>query len=219
MGPYTCCRSSGNERKLALNRRKYKTKGRKLKMSIRNPEKLKEVLSDPKRLARAFSRHTYGMLAWVDLFGSKLKSIKDIETKIVATQIIADNAKHAKLFSDRARELGERSETYRPPDIGQRIYDILEEYQDPFDDFAYAWGSLIHFSSLLKIYHSVADPKSRAVIEEVQGDINEHLYFLEKYFKTNTDTPEKKRRAEEVKAIADKVYADREDEEIKWYTS
>ncbi len=30
-------------------------------MSIRNPKGLKEILSDPNRLARAFSRHTYGM--------------------------------------------------------------------------------------------------------------------------------------------------------------
>ena len=191
----------------------------KTELSIRNPEKLKEVLSDPKRLARAFSRHTYGMLAWVDLFGGKLKNIKSMEMKLVVARIIADNARHAKLFSDRAKELGETPETYRPPNIGQRIYDILEEYQDPFDDFAYAWGSLIHFSSLLAIYHSVADSKSRTVIEEVQKDVEEHLGLLEKYFEANADTPEKKNRAEEIKMIADKIYSDREDEEIKWYAS
>ncbi|MEE9213900.1 MAG: hypothetical protein V3U54_03770 [Thermodesulfobacteriota bacterium] len=39
-------------------------------MSIGNPEELRNVLSDPKRHAKAFSRHTYGMLAWVDLFGA-----------------------------------------------------------------------------------------------------------------------------------------------------
>jgi rubrerythrin len=188
-------------------------------LSIHNPERLKEVLSDPKRLARAFSRHTYGMLAWVDLFGSKLKSIKDIETKLIVTRIIADNAKHAKLFSDRARELGEKPESYIPPEIGHRIYDILEGYQDPFDDFAYAWGSLIHFSSLLDIYHDVSDSKSRAVIEEVQRDVAEHLRLLERYFEANADTPEKRRRVEEVKTVADRIYADREDEEIKWYAS
>jgi len=66
-------------------------------MSIRNPEQLKEVLSDPRRLAKAFSRHSYGMLAWVDLFGDKLKSIKDLDNKLVVTKVIADNAKHAKL--------------------------------------------------------------------------------------------------------------------------
>lgn len=188
-------------------------------MSIRNPEKLKEVLSDPKRLAKAFSRHAFGMLAWVDLFGGKLKTIKNLEMKLVAARVIADNAKHAKLFSDRARELGERPETYKPPQIGQRIYDILEEYQDSFDEFAYAWGSLIHFSALLDIYHSVADSKSRAIVQEVQRDVKEHLRLLEKYFKSNSDTPEKKRRAEEVKMVAGQIYADREDEEIKWYAS
>jgi len=188
-------------------------------MSIRNPERLKEVLSDLKRLARAFSRHTYGMLAWVDLFGGKLKSIKDIETKLFVARIIADNAKHAKLFSDRARELGEKPEAYKPPQIGQRVYDILEEYQEPFDDFAYAWGSLIHFSSLLDIYHSVSDSRSRAVIEEVQRDVGEHLRLLERYFEINANTYEKKKRAEAVKMVADEIYTDREDEEIKWYAS
>ncbi len=188
-------------------------------MSIRNPEKLKGVLSDPKRLARAFSRHTYGMIAWVDLFGGKLKSFRNLETKLVVSRIIADNAKHAKLFRDRAKELGEKPETYRPPKIGQKIYDILEAYQDPFDDFAYAWGSLIHFSSLLDIYHRVADSKSRGVVEEVQRDVKEHLRLLEKYFEANADTPEREKRAEEVKMAADRIYTDREDEEIKWYAS
>ncbi len=188
-------------------------------MSIRDPEKLKEVLSDPKRLAKAFSRHAYGMLAWVDLFGEKLKSINNLEMKIVAARVIADNARHAKLFSDRARELGETPETYKPPEIGQKIYDILETYDSTFDNFAYAWGSLIHFSSLLELYHIVADPRSRLVIEEVQGDVGEHLKSLEKYFEVNVDTPEKKKRLEEVKAVADKIYANREDVEIKWYAA
>ena len=188
-------------------------------MSIHNPEKLKEVLSDPKRLARAFSRHTYGMLAWVDLFGSKLKSVKDLEMKLVVARIIADNAKHAKLFSDRAKELRGKPEAYKPPQIGQRIYDILEAYEDPFDDFAYAWGSLIHFSSLLDIYESVADSKSREVIKEVQKDVREHLKILEKYFEINANSPEKRKRAEEIKMVADRIYTDREDEEIRWYAS
>jgi len=188
-------------------------------LSIGNLEKLREVLSDPKRLARAFSRHTYGMLAWVDLFGGKLKSIKNLEMKIAATRIIADNAKHAKLFSDRAKELGESPETYKPPEIGQRIYDILESYNDPFDEFAYAWGSLLHFSSLLEIYHSVADSKSRGVIEEVQKDVKEHLKMLEKYFEVNAMTSERKERADEIKMIADKIYTDREDVELNFYAA
>jgi len=188
-------------------------------LTIRNPEKLREVLSDPKRLARAFSRHTYGMLAWVDLFGGKLKSIKNLEMKIAATRIIADNAKHAKLLSDRAKELGESPETYKPPEIGQRIYDILEGYNDPFDNFAYAWGSLIHFEQLLGLYHSVADKDSRVVVEEVQGDVKGHLKMLEKYFEVNAKTSERKERAEEIKMIADKIYTDREEVELKFYAA
>jgi rubrerythrin len=188
-------------------------------VSIRNPERLREVLSNPKGLARAFSRHTYGMLSWVDLFGMKLKSIKGIEMKLITSRIIADNAKHAKLFSERARELGENPEKYKPPQIGQKIYDILESYTDPIDEFAYAWGSLIHFSALLEIYRSVADPRSREIIEEIQRDVKEHLTILERYFEKELLTPERQKRAEEVKMIADKIYSDREDEEITWYAA
>jgi bacterioferritin (cytochrome b1) len=188
-------------------------------MSIRNPERLREVLSNPRGLARAFSRHAYGMLSWVDLFGAKLKSIKGIEIKLITARIITDNAKHAKLFSERARELGENPEKYKPLQIGQKIYDILESYNDPIDEFAYAWGSLIHFSALLDLYHSVADPKSREIIEEVQRDITEHLTILENYFEKELLTPGRQKRAEEIKMMADKIYTDREDEEIKWYAA
>jgi len=188
-------------------------------MSVRNPERLRKVLSDPKRLARAFSRHRYGMHAWVDLFGAKLKSIGDTDVKLVAAGIIADNARHAKLFSDRARELGETPGTYVPPRIGQEIYDILESYTDTFDELAYAWGSLVHFSELLDIYYSAADEGSRPVIEEVRKDVARHLKELEHYFERNADTPEKKERVEEIKSVADRIYADREDVEIEWYES
>ncbi|MGB7293391.1 MAG: hypothetical protein WBD99_14545 [Thermodesulfobacteriota bacterium] len=187
-------------------------------MSIRNPQRLKEVISKSNRLARVFSRHAYGMLAWVDLFGGKLKSIKDLEIKLVAARIIADNAKHAKLFSDRAKELGENPENYEPPEIGQKIYDILEKYDNTFDELAYAWGSLLHFSSLLDLYHSVADLKSRGIIEEVQRDVKEHLKLLDKYFEINS-TSTKKKRAEEIKNVADRIYTEREDVEIDWYAS
>ncbi len=188
-------------------------------MSIRNPEKLRKALSNSTGLARAFSRHTYGMLSWVDLFGIKLKSIKSIEMKVITSRIIADNAKHAMLFSERARELGENPEEYKPPPIGQKIYDILESYTDPIDEFAYAWGSLIHFSALLDIYQRVADPRSREVIEEVQSDVKEHLSILRNHFEKGALTPERQKRVEEVKMIADEIYADREDEEIKWYAA
>ncbi len=186
-------------------------------MSIRNPEELKQILSHPKRLARALSRHAFGMLAWVDVFGAKLKSFPNPDTKLVVSRIIADNARHAKLFSDRARELGETPEIYKPPEIGQRIYDILDAFDDPFDDFAYAWGSLIHFSNLLEIYEGVADKKSKKVIKIAQKDVKEHLRLLEDFFTQEATTPEKKKRAEEVRKIADDIYTDREDIERRWY--
>ncbi len=188
-------------------------------MSIRNPDRLREVLSDPKRLARAFSRHTYGMLAWVDLFGAKLASIRDLDVKLVAAEIIADNARHAKLFSVRARELGETPETYSPPRIGREIYDILESYDNTFDDLAYARGSLIHFSALLDVYRDAADERSRRVIEKVQKDVKRHLRHIEKYFEIHADTPEKRDRALEIQSVADNIYADREDVEMEWYAS
>ena len=157
------------------------------------------------------------MLCWVDLFGSKLKYISNIEMKLVTAKIIADNARHAKLFSDRAKEMGETPETYKPPDIGQKIYDILETYDNSFDDYAYAWGSLIHFSELLDLYMSVADPKSMKILEEVSNDVNVHLSVLDKYFTSEADSEDKRRRVEEIKSVADGIYADREDEERKWY--
>ncbi|MEZ4546616.1 MAG: hypothetical protein R3B51_02350 [Thermodesulfobacteriota bacterium] len=49
--------------------------------------------------------------------------------------------------------------------------------------------------------------------------MREHLAYLEEYFAENAKTPELKKRAEDVKKVADEIYADREDEEIKWYVS
>ena len=157
------------------------------------------------------------MLSWVDLFGFKLKSVTDIKMKIITAKIIADNAKHAKLFSDRAKELGESPESYKPPEIGQKIYDLLATYNNPLDSLAYALGSLIHFSSLLELYISVADSKSQEILKEVEKDIEDHLLILEQYFKLEADSDAKKSRAEEIKAIADEIYTEREDEEMNWY--
>lgn len=157
------------------------------------------------------------MLSWVDLFGSKLKYITNLNMKLTTARIIADNARHAMLFSDRAKEMGETPETYKPPDIGQKIYDILETFDNPFDDYAYAWGSLIHFSELLDLYMSVADTKSMQILKEVSSDVKFHLSLLEQYFENETDSEKKKKRVEEIRGIADKIYADREDEERRWY--
>lgn len=188
-------------------------------MSINDPQRLKHILSKHGRLAKVFSRHTYGMLSWVDLFEVKLGSITNNEAKLIAARLIADNAKHAKLFSYRAKELGEKPETYKPPEIGQKIYDILETYNETFDQFAFAWGSLVHFSALLDIYWNVGDSQIRNVIEIVQKDVMEHLELFEDYFDAEANTPEKRIRAEEIRMLAESIYAEREDEEIEWYES
>ena len=52
-----------------------------------------------------------------------------------------------------------------------------------------------------------------------QRDVDEHLSFLKRYFEVSADTPEKKKRAEEVIAIAEGIYADREEVEAEWYAS
>jgi len=187
-------------------------------ISIRNPEKLKEVLSKPGKLGKVFSRHAYGMLSWVDLFGAKLPSVNGIETKIIISRIVADNARHSKLFSDRAKELGQNPQSYRPPEIGQEIYDILDTYNNTFDSLAYAWGSLVHFKELLELYISVADSRNREVLLEVKKDVEDHLSMLRGYFRSQADSDSKKDRAETVKTVAEDKYSEREEQEIIWYS-
>ena len=65
----------------------------------------------------------------------------------------------------------------------------------------------------------MADPQSQQVIEQVEDDVIGHLQYLEKYFELNADTPEKRKRAQEIINVSDKIYSDREDEEINWYAA
>ena len=187
-------------------------------ISIRNPKELKEVLSKPGKLGKALSRHTYGMLSWVDLFGARLPSVNGIETKIIVSRIVADNARHSKLFSDRAKELGQNPESYKPPEIGQEIYDILDTYNGTFDSLAYALGSLVHFKELLELYISVADSRSREVLLEVKKDVEDHLSMLRGYFQSQADSDSKKDRMETIKTVAEDKYAEREEQEVNWYS-
>ena len=157
------------------------------------------------------------MLSWVDLFGSKLPCFDGIETKIIVSRIIADNARHSKLFSDRAKELGQNPQSYRPPEIGQEIYDLLDTYNEPFDCLAYAWGSLVHFKALLELYISVADPQSREILLEVKKDVEDHLSMLRGYLQSQANSNSKD-RAETIKTVAEDKYAEREEQEINWYS-
>ena len=70
---------------------------------------------------------------------------------------------------------------------------------------------------MLDLYISVADPRSIEILNEVKKDVEGHLLILEEYFKSEADSEEKERRAEDIKAIADRIYTDREDEEMILY--
>ena len=184
---------------------------------IRTPERLRQVLAEPRRLGRALSRHCYGMGQWVDIMGAKLASLPTLEDKALLARVIADNARHALLFGNRARELGEEPTTYRVPASGERIYQALARMTEPAELLGYARGSLIHFSALLDVYRSVADEGSLAVIAAVQKDVDEHLRLLGERLQGVPD--HERRRVEEAEALAEALYADREEEEVGWYAS
>lgn len=184
---------------------------------IRAPQRLRQVLAEPRRLGRALSRHCYGMTQWVDILGAKLASFPSLEERALVARLVADNARHAILFRDRARELGEEPMAYRASSSGQRIYQALSSLTEPLPLLAYAWGSLTHFAALLTLYRSVADEGSLPVIEAVEQDVGEHLRLLEQHLQAVPE--EERRRVEEVKAMAEALYADREEEEVEWYGS
>lgn len=184
---------------------------------IKSPERLRRALAEPRRLARALSRHCYGMGQWVDIFGAKLAFTPSLEDKALLARMIADNARHALLFRDRARELGEEPATYRVPASGERIYRVLADMTEPVELLGYARGSLVHFAALLAVYRAVADEASGAVIAAVQKDVDEHLRLLAG--RLQTVTAEGRRRADEAEALAQTLYTDREEEEVGWYES
>ena len=71
---------------------------------------------------------------------------------------------------------------------------------------------------LLELYISVADPRSRKVLLEVKKDVEDHLSMLRGYFQSQADSNSKKDRAETIKTLAEDKYAEREEQEIIWYS-
>jgi hypothetical protein len=157
------------------------------------------------------------MRCWVDLFGAKLRAFERLEAKLVAARLIWDNARHAMLFAQRARELGVVPEAYRLTGAGRRIFLHLETPEGPLESFAFAQGSLDHFAALLSIYREAADPATRSIIETVRADVAEHLDLLADFLNQAADTPEKRQRTERLRALADSMYTDREEEELQGY--
>jgi hypothetical protein len=143
-------------------------------MTLVNADELHEVVSDPRALGRALARHAYGMRRWVDLIGAKLERFREPEDKALAARLVSDNARHMLLFREAATALGASPDAYRAPPEGEAIYDRLEQLTDSREIAAFALGSLEHFSELLAVYGSAADPASARAIELVAADVDDH---------------------------------------------
>jgi hypothetical protein len=147
-------------------------------MTLANAEELREVVSEPRGLARALARHAYGMRCWVDLIGARLALFEEPEAKALAARLVADNARHMLLFREQAAALGADPDAYRVPPEGEAIYDRLAELEDAREIAAFALGSLEHFGELLAAYRTAADPASAGVIDSVAADVDEHRAAL-----------------------------------------
>lgn len=139
-------------------------------MTLANRAELETVL-DSGRLGPVFSRHAYGMRAWVDLFAARIPQIADPDMVALVAGIVADNARHTVLFRSRAIAHGVDPDAYVCPPEGEAIYDRLREITDNDGTLAYSLGSLDHFAELLSIYSGAADdPDDLAVLRQVTAD-------------------------------------------------
>jgi hypothetical protein len=148
-------------------------------MTLDNRDELAGVLEDADRLGAVFARHAYGMRAWVDLFSVRIPDAERIDDKVVIAQVVADNARHAALFAQRARAHGVDPDTYRPPPEGHAIYERIEELHGLPALAGYAIGSLEHFRTLLEVYRAAArDPADAAALDGVIADTDRSLAAL-----------------------------------------
>ena len=139
-------------------------------MTLANRAELETVLGNG-RLGPVFSRHAYGMRAWVDLFAARIPHIADPDMVALVAGIVADNARHAVLFRSRAIIHGLDPDAYVCPPEGDAIYARLAEITDPHATLAYSLGSLDHFAQLLAVYADAADdPEDLRVVEQVAVD-------------------------------------------------
>ncbi len=134
---------------------------------IDNRSQLEQVLRG--RLGAAFARHAYGMRRWVDLFAVRLPDIKDAYVAELVADIVHQNARHARLFRERAIAHGVDPDLYVCPPEGEATYDGMPH--DTGETLAYALGSIEHFGDLLAVYSEVAElPADAEVLAEVRAD-------------------------------------------------
>jgi len=119
---------------------------------IDNRSELEQVLRGG--LGPAFVRHAYGMRKWVDLFSARIPEIEDPYLTELVAGIVLQNARHARMFRERAIAHGIEPDTYVCPPEGEVIYERMPLDLD--ETLEYALGSLEHFADLLAVYAEVA---------------------------------------------------------------
>jgi hypothetical protein len=134
---------------------------------VENRTQLEQVLRG--RLGAAFARHAYGMRRWVDLFAVRIPEIRDAYLAELIAEIVHNNARHARLFRERAIAHGVNPDLYVCPPEGEATYHGMPHETD--ETLAYALGSLEHFADLLAVYGEVAESLADAeVLSEVRAD-------------------------------------------------
>ena len=134
---------------------------------VENRVQLGQILRG--RLGAVFARHAYGMRRWVDLFAVRIPQIRDAYLAELVAEIVHSNARHARLFRERAIEHGVDPDLYVCPPEGEATYDGMP--YDTDETLAYALGSLEHFGDLLAVYSKVAEsPADAEVLAEVRAD-------------------------------------------------
>jgi hypothetical protein len=140
-------------------------------MALENVAELADVLRRRERLGKVFSRHAYGMRAWVDLFSARVPRIDDPEVKTLVAELVAANARHMMLFRERALSHGVDPDAYVCPAEGELIYERLDAIDDLDELLGYALGSLDHFDQLLAVYRAAAGEQDAETIDDVRADV------------------------------------------------
>jgi len=130
---------------------------------IDNRSELEQVLRGG--LGPAFVRHAYGMRKWVDLFSARIPEIEDPYLTELVAGIVLQNARHARMFRERAIAHGIEPDTYVCPPEGEVIYERMPLDLD--ETLEYALGSLEHFADLLAVYAEVAASPADIVVRAV----------------------------------------------------
>ena len=129
------------------------------------------------RLGAAFARHAYGMRRWVDLFAVRVPAIEDAYLTEVVAGIVHQNARHARLFRERAIGHGVDPDRYVCPPEGEATYDAMPS--DLVETLAYALGSIEHFGDLLAVYAEVAEsPDDGEVLAQVRAENDQAIALL-----------------------------------------